>query len=243
MIDNQDPTLQQGSMGPDKYTGEFTISTAHDLVREVRELGDQPSEEYFSILQGVAMAQHYPDIASAIERVSKTSRGTVLRGSFEPVVTGWRNGEPTGSQPAEQWAREDIAFGLGHTLADLYDIHHGRSSQPGTSTIADLRVGNALDKEIFVTFARILAREPEELDSTMPTPDQVTDISLMSITPEEQAKGLVTLEGQPDKIVRFQKVTVGSNVPGYNFEMWRHNRVGYIRGDETDYHKLYLEKK
>ncbi len=244
----QDPNLQQNGMDSDKYHGEFTISTAHDLVKEVQGLEDRPAEEYFEVLQGAVAAQGHLDMAAAIERVSKTSMGTLLRGSFEPIVTSTRDGKPTSTQSAEQWAREYIAFGLGIMLADLYDLsqgrHHGRrGGKQGTSTIADLQVGSDLDKELFMTYARIFAREPERLDATTPTPDEVTDINLMRITPEDRARGVVTLEGQPDKIVRFQKVTVDSNVPGFNFEMWRHNHRGFIRGNETDYHKLYLEQK
>ena len=247
MIDGQDSDPYPQDNPSNRYRGEFTVDTAHELVREVQQLDEAAAEDYFAVLRGAVAAQGQPDMAAAIERLSKTSTGTLLRGSFEPVVTGLRDGKPTSTKPAEQWAREYVAFSLGIALSDLYELNRGhiisRGDNVNTHTLADLQVGGDLNKELFVIFARILAREPERLDSTPPTADQVTDIGNMSISPENRALGVVTLEGQPDKIVRFQKVTVDSTVPGYNFETWRHNRAGYIRGDESDYHKLYLVRK
>mgnify|MGYP001249563507 CR=1 FL=1 len=243
MIDGQDPSMQPGGMDPGKYHGEFTMSSAHDLARDAAEFKDGPVEDYFAVLSGAASAQGYPDMAAAIDQVSKTSMGSLLRGQYEPIGTSFRNGVPTSTEPAEQWARNYVASSLGFALADLYALQHSQKTDQGGETIADLQVGGALDKELFVVFARILASEPEKLDSTAPTPDQVTDKDKMGVTPEDEAKGIVTLDGQPDKIVRFQKVTVDSTVPGFNFEMWRHNGRGFIRGNETDKHKLYLVRK
>lgn len=243
MIDGQDPTMSPRGMEPDKYSGEFTMSSAHDLARDAAEFDDGPVEDYFAVLRGAVSAQGYPDMAHAIDQVSKTSMGSLLRGQYEPIGTRYSNGVATSTKPAEQWARNYLAFDLGCALADLSRHRGEANSEFRGETIADLQVGSDLHKELFVFFARIFAREPEKLDATTPTPDHVTDISQMNITEEDVAKGIVTLDGQPDQIVRFQKVTVDSTVPGFNFEMWRHNGRGFIRGDETDKHKLYLVQK
>ena len=247
MIDGQDPSMHSGSPDPfQKYAGDFNNAKTHELTQEVQALEGQPAEDYFALLQGVANAQGYSEMANSIQAVANTCRGTLLRGNFEPVVTAWRDGQPSNSQSAEQYAREYIASGLGRMFSDLKSFETGqemrRKDGQGTSTIADLRVGNDLDKELFVAFARILARDPAGIDSAMPRNDDVTDIAHMGITPEDIERGIVTEDGRPDQIVRFQTTSVDSVVPGFDFEIWRHNSAGYIRGDGSDLHKIYLQK-
>lgn len=229
-----------------KYQGEFTPNRAHDLVKDVAELQDRPVEDYFTLLSEVATAQQQPGMAAAIDKVSKTSMGSLLRGSYEPVVVGRLPGQPDKTKPAEQWAREYVASALGHTFADLQRIaeYGGDNSirETRTETIADLKIGGDLDKELFVTLARILAREPEGLEAAVPVPESVTQADQLSIIPGDPNNKAVTLDEQPDQIVRFQTTSVESTVPGYNFVMWRHNRSGHIHGDSSDMHKIYLEQ-
>ncbi len=239
MIDNsgRDPSQQSGGTEPVGH--EFTISDARDVVGAVDTLGDAPAADYFKLLQEVAAEQEYPDMSKAIERLSSAPGDTILKGYYEPE----------GSEPAELWARKHVAFALGRVLADLSKISQGGQlervgGKTGTGTIDDLKIGDAaIDKELFVMFARILAQKPETLDSTPPTPDGVTDKYTMGMTSEHEAEGFVTLDGDPDKIVRFQKITVDSTVPGYAFVAWRHNPIGHITGRETDWLKLYLERR
>lgn len=240
-IDGQDPSMR-GGMDNDKYKGEFTRSTAHDLIAQASDLSEAPIEDYFALLSGAVSAQGYTDMAAAIDMVSKTSMGSLLRGSYEPVVT-YSSPETTRTMEAEPWARNTIAADISHLLVDLYDLKQGKRSDSQTDTIADIRLNDDMDKEFFVVLSRILAREPERLDAAHSKPLNVEDISNWNLTPEDREKGFVTLEGQPDKLVRFQEVVVDSTVPGFDLELWRHNRKGFIRGDETDQYKLGLRKK
>ena len=246
MIDGRDPSPTSGGVDPSRYAGEFTYGMANSLTQEVSELGNAPAEEFFAVLGSAAEAQGRHGMAEAIERVSRTSEGTLLRGSYEPVVTS-RINDKVNTQPAEQWAREFLAHGVGRTLADLYSLEHGENpggKEPSsTTTIADLQVGAGLDKELFVAYARILAQSPESLESTPAVPEDITDVSQMSITREEATANAVMVEDQPDKIIRFQRTRIESAVPGYDFTMLRHGMAGYIKGDGTDMHKLLLTKR
>lgn len=236
-----------GDRDPVRFAGEFSLETMHMLAAEAKAVEDRPVSEFFAVLHGAVTGQGHQDLAAAIQRLAQTPGDTLIRGEYEPRATLTINGVAKKWETAEQTARSYVASGVGRMLADIYTIDHSPDHLPprerGTSTIADLRIGSEFDRELFIIFARMLARDPMQLEVTQPTPDEVTDIALMNISPESRATGVVTLDGQPNKLVRFQKTTIDSTVAGYNFELWRHNHAGHIRGDASDMQKLYLEKK
>lgn len=220
------PAVNAGDFSEKKAAPDFSGEFTYAHVNELGQMGfDSDSlADMYDILADAATQQGFGDLADSLARRAKSPNPTIsldpdgivmkLRGTMqEPEVDGTK----------EQVIRRRISFAIGYVIHDLVDLSSGRSTDDGTSTLADVRLDSAEDKLEMVALCQILAQNPHEVESTKP---------------------FVKLYGPDDETgQRYDIQTMPSVVAGYDLVLWRHGRAGRTTRTDQDMVKIFLRKE
>lgn len=212
-----------------QFEGNFDNGARWRLIRLASPQDSEPLErqDYFGTIAAAAFAQGHTELASRLIQESKKPLPNVLQGGKYPDVAGPRftkgpnTEEPKGRgwrDEGTSWVRyqnaeEAVRYDLVDALATaMYDLSERKDSNHGY-TIADIPIKDGIQKEVFLYLSKLLVKDPANLSA-----------------------GEVEVERE-----RFERRTVESVIPGYDFVQWRHNRSGKF-GQDDDSVKIFLEK-